>query len=261
MAQVLIIAYTAFVHDGRVKRHAEALAARGDAGDVISLRSGHDGLRNGVNVIGIPIDRYRGASRAGYLKSYLRFFTEAARLGFRMGRVKPYDMVITSTLPPIPPSSARCRRAGWEACDSRRPRHHAELYQEKFGGRRGAIGARMLMFLERWCAGFADRVFAVIRCTACAWERAGDVGTQNHGGDEFAAAERLQADGARRGSTGKCVLVCHRTITQRLGIDTAIKAVSLLADHIRGLDLRVIGGGDYLEQARTLALRCRYTYG
>ena len=68
MARVLIIAYTTYIHDGRVKRHAEALAARGDAVDVISLRSGHEGLQHGVNVIGIPIDRYRGASRAGYLK-------------------------------------------------------------------------------------------------------------------------------------------------------------------------------------------------
>lgn len=73
MTRVLIIAYTTFIHDGRVKRHAEALAARGDKVDVIALRSGPEGMQNGVNVIGIPIDRYRGASRIGYLKSYLSY--------------------------------------------------------------------------------------------------------------------------------------------------------------------------------------------
>ena len=57
MARILIIAYTTFVYDGRVKRHAESLAARGDSVDVIALRSGHEGLQNGVNVIGVPMDR------------------------------------------------------------------------------------------------------------------------------------------------------------------------------------------------------------
>ncbi len=89
MARVLIIAYTTYVHDGRVKRHAEALAARGDTVDVISLFSGHDGFQHGVNVIGIPIQRYRGASRASYLSSYLRFFSRAARRSYRQGRANP----------------------------------------------------------------------------------------------------------------------------------------------------------------------------
>lgn len=31
MARTLIIAYTKYIHDSRVRRHAEALAERGDA--------------------------------------------------------------------------------------------------------------------------------------------------------------------------------------------------------------------------------------
>ena len=89
MARVLIIAYTTFGHDGRVKRHAEALAARGDSVDVISLRSGHEGPQNGVNVIGVPIERYRGDSRVRYVASYLRFFSCAARLAYKLGRGNP----------------------------------------------------------------------------------------------------------------------------------------------------------------------------
>jgi hypothetical protein len=99
MARVLIIAYTRFAHDGRVKRHAEALAARGDSVDAITLRNGHDGMRNGVNVIGLPVERYRGSKRALYLASYLRFFAGAARLAFKLGRSNPYDVVIACTLP------------------------------------------------------------------------------------------------------------------------------------------------------------------
>src|SRR5260370_13574975 len=56
-------------------------------------------------------------------------------------------------------------------------------------------------------------------------------------------------------SSPECVLACHGTITRRLGIDTAIKAVSLLVDRIATVRLRVLGGGDYLEEARRLASR------
>ncbi|MGO9060760.1 MAG: glycosyltransferase family 4 protein [Candidatus Binataceae bacterium] len=256
MARVLIIAYTTFIHDGRVKRHAEALAARGDSVDVISLRSGHEGLQNGVNVIGIPIDRYRGASHAGYLKSYLRFFSKAARLGYRMGRVKPYDVVITCTLPDTAVLSALPAR--WLGSRVILDVHDTmpELYQDKFGGRRGAMGARMLMFLERACAVFADRVFAVHQLHRLRLEEAGIPARKITVVMNSPQPSIFNQAAARAGgSPGNCVLVCHGTITRRLGIDTAIKAVSLLVDRIPGLQMRVIGGGDYLEQARTLASR------
>src|SRR5262249_15385760 len=146
---------------GRVKRHAEALAARGDDVDVITLSTGHEGFQHGVNVIGIPIQRYRGASRTGYLGSYMRFFSRAARLGYQRGRANPYDVVITCTLPDAAVLSALpARRFGsrviLDVHDTM-----PELYQDKFGGRRGALGARLLMSVERLSAAFADRVLAV----------------------------------------------------------------------------------------------------
>ena len=256
MARVLMIAYTTFIHDGRVKRHAEALAARGDSVDVIALRSGHEGRQNGVNVIGIAIDRYRGASRASYLKSYLRFFTKAARLGYQMGRVKPYDVVITCTLPDTAVFSALPAR--WLGSRVILDVHDTmpELYQDKFGGRRGALGARLLMLLERLCAGFADRVFAVHQPHRLRLQKAGIPERKITVVMNSPQPRIFNSASARsHGSDGNCVLVCHGTITRRLGIDTAIKAVSLLIDRIPGVQLRVIGGGDYLEQARTLASR------
>ncbi|HZY60373.1 MAG TPA: glycosyltransferase, partial [Candidatus Binataceae bacterium] len=256
MARVLIIAYTTYVHDGRVKRHAEALAARGDSVDVIALRSGTEGLQHGVNVMGIPIQRYRGASRASYLSSYVRFFTTAARLGYRLGRVNPYDVVIACTLPDTAVLSALPAR--W--CGSRviLDIHDTmpELYQEKFGGRRGALGAKALMVMERLCAGFADRVFAVHQLHRMRLERAGippqkiTVVMNSPQPRIFKIARYGAAQ-----SSPECVLACHGTITRRLGIDTAIKAVSLLVDRIATVRLRVLGGGDYLEEARRLASR------
>jgi hypothetical protein len=61
--RVLIIAYTNYIYDGRVKRHAEALADRGDHVDVISHDSLNAGDNKGVQLIGIEMPRYRGQSR------------------------------------------------------------------------------------------------------------------------------------------------------------------------------------------------------
>ena len=46
MARVVLIAYTTYIHDGRVKREAEALANRGDRVDAITLKAGRTGLIN-----------------------------------------------------------------------------------------------------------------------------------------------------------------------------------------------------------------------
>ena len=74
VARFLMIAYTTYMHDGRVKRHAEALAERGDHVDVICLATGEKPITNGVNVIGLPMPRYRGESKSAYFEVTPGFF-------------------------------------------------------------------------------------------------------------------------------------------------------------------------------------------
>jgi glycosyltransferase involved in cell wall biosynthesis len=256
MARVLIIAYTNFAFDGRVKRHAEALAARGDSVDVIALSSGHEGMQNGVNVIGVELKRYRGSSHTRYLASYLRFFTVAARLGYQLGRGNPYDVVIACTLPDFAvlstlPARLHGSRVILDVHDTM-----PELYQDKFGGRRGALGARLLMLLERVCAGFADRVFAVHQLHRVRLQSAGIPAGKISVVMNSPQPRIFQAAGNRAVQNGgPCTLVCHGTVTRRLGVDCAIKAVALLVTRIPGVQLRVIGGGDYLAQVQGLVER------
>jgi glycosyltransferase involved in cell wall biosynthesis len=184
----------------------------------------------------------------------MRFFSRAARLGYQRGRANPYDVVITCTLPDAAVLSALpARRFGsrviLDVHDTM-----PELYQDKFGGRRGALGARLLMSVERLSAAFADRVLAVHQLHRMRLVQAGipaekiTVVMNSPQPSIFKAASHPGPQGAER-----CMLVCHGTITRRLGIETAIKAVSLLVDRIPDVELRVIGGGDYLEAARGLA--------
>ncbi|HEY2523547.1 MAG TPA: glycosyltransferase family 4 protein [Candidatus Binataceae bacterium] len=258
MARFLVIAYTTYVHDGRVKRHAEALAERGDHVDVLCLDSGHNGTIRGVNVIGLKMPRYRGASRSSYMRSYLRFFAKASWAVTRLSLAERYDVAIVCTMPDAAvlcalPARLRGSRIVLDIHDTM-----PELYQEKFGGRRGAVGARLLMLGERTSAGCADTVLAVHALHRARLIRAGiperKIRTVMNAPNPalFSAAPA-----APRRANGQFVLACHGTLTHRLGLDIAIEAIALARTQVSGLRLMVIGGGDHLDTARRLVARRR----
>jgi len=255
VARILLIAYTTYVHDGRVKRHAEALAERGDHIDVICLDSGHNGVLDGVNVIGLKMPRYRGASRSSYVRSYLKFFARASWAALRRSLVQRYDIVIVCTMPDAAvlcalPAKLLGSKVVLDIHDTM-----PELYQDKFGGRRGAIGARLLMLEERSSASCADTVLAVHALHRARLIQAGvpehKIRTVMNAPDPtvFSATPegRDRADGA-------FTLACHGTLTRRLGLDIAIEAIALVRPRIPGLRMMVIGTGDYLEAARQLVV-------
>lgn len=256
MAHILVIAYTTYVHDGRVKRHAEALAERGDHVDVICLDSGHNGMLSGVNVIGLRMPRYRGARRSSYVRSYLRFFAKASWTALRLSLVERYDVVVVCTMPDAAVLCALPARLLGSKIVLDIHDTMPELYQDKFGGRRGALGARLLMLEERTSAGCADRVLAVHALHRTRLVQAGvpahKIRTVMNAPDPtlFCAMpnRRDRAD-------GRFTLTCHGTVAHRLGLDIAIEAIALVRPRIPGLRLLVIGTGDYLETAKQLVGR------
>ena len=257
MSRFLVIAYTSYVRDGRVKRHAEALAGRGDEVDVICL--GSDQLRsgNGVNLIGIEMPRYRGSNRAAYMRSYLRFFTRAAALALRRSIAARYDAALVCSMPDAVVVCAVAlkllgTRLILDVHDTM-----PELYLYKFSGRRGAFGARLLQLEERASALVANRVLAVHDLHRIRLEAAGipaekiRVVLNSPDPRIFSSLDR------RRTRTEFFTLVCHGTITRRLGLDVAFKAIGLLRETIPTLRLMVIGDGDYLPAARDLVAQMR----
>ena len=257
MSRILVIAYTTYIHDGRVKRHAEALTQRGDHVDVLCLDCGSNGPINGVNVIGLRMPRYRGASRSSYVGSYLRFFAMASRRTLQLSREAPYDIVVVCTMPDAAvlcalPARFFGSRIVLDIHDTM-----PELYQEKFNGRRGAIGARLLMLEERLSARCADMVLAVHEPHRARLVSAGlprdkiRVVMNAPDGEIFRPVERLYTNG----KDAPFSLICHGTLTRRLGLDLAIEALGLVRPRIRGASLTVIGAGDFLDQAHALTDR------
>lgn len=253
MSRVLLIAYTHYARDGRVKRHAESLAARGDRVDVISLGVEQSGPANGVNVIGLPVVRYRGGSRLRYLLSYLGFFARAAAKAVELSRIAPYQIAIVCTMPDAAIVSALPLRAFGTRIVLDVHDTMPELYLDKFGGTRGALGARVLRLEERICGALADRVLAVHQAhgerLAAAGIAAGKIRVVVNSPDPriFTGNRRIAPAG------DSFTIVCHGTIARRLGLDTALRALHMARRSIPNAHLRIIGDGDQLAELQALA--------
>ncbi len=254
VSRILIVAYTHYLRDGRVRRHAEALAARGDSVDVISLDYSDSGVHNGVNVVGLRIARYRGSSRTRYMRSYFEFFARAATTALKLNSSNHYDVAIVCTMPDAAIVSALPLRMFGTRLVLDIHDTMPELYRDKFGGRRGALGARLLMAEERFCASLADRVLAVHKPHADRLVLAGIPERKIRvvpNSPDPSIFKRLKPRAADRGMT----IVCHGTVTNRLGLDIALNALDLLRGRLPGLKLTVIGEGDHLDQVRSLTAR------
>jgi glycosyltransferase involved in cell wall biosynthesis len=251
VARALVIAYTYYIHDGRVKRHAEALARRGDQVDVICLDK--PGNVNGVNIIGLDTPRYRGSSRSSYIGNYIYFFARAAMIATRMSIGNPYDVVIACTMPDaVVLCTLGLRLMGTRVVldvHDTMP----ELYRDKFGGRRGAFGARLLQIQERLSAACADRVLAVHDPHRSRLEQSGIKSDKIRVVMNSPDARIFKFHPRRdEESDGAFTVACHGTLARRLGLDVAIKAVAILRERIPALRLLVVGEGDYLPEARAL---------
>jgi glycosyltransferase involved in cell wall biosynthesis len=255
VARFLIIAYTAYLHDGRVKRHAEALTERGDQVDVISLANGEPPVINGVNLIGMQMPRYRGSSKTAYLGSYIRFFAMAANKAARLSLNQRYDAVIVCTMPDAVVVCAILPKILGSKIVLDVHDTMPELYRDKFGGTRGAVGGKLLMLEERissWCA---DRVLAVHDLHRDRLQEAG-VPARKIRVVTNSPDPRIFNLGRNGHQPSKnFTLICHGTVTPRLGLDLLISAVDSLRSEIPNLSLKVIGQGDGLASSRAFVDR------
>jgi glycosyltransferase involved in cell wall biosynthesis len=255
VARLLMIAYTTYVNDGRVKRHAQALADRGDHIDVICLANPQQGLRDGVNVIGLRMNHYRGSSRVRYIFSYLRFFADATLTASRLCWQSRYDAVIVCTMPDAAvlcaiPARLMGAKVVLDIHDTM-----PELYRDKFCGVRGRVGARMLQIEECASTAMAHRVLAVHDLHRQRLEEAGVRAAKirvvvNTPDSRIFSRRKIPPAAAH-----DFRIVCHGTVARRLGVDVAIEAMGILRKWIPSARLLLIGSGDYLPDARALAKR------
>jgi glycosyltransferase involved in cell wall biosynthesis len=247
MADILMVAYTNYRRDPRVKREAEALVEAGHRVVFLARRQAGEPNREtvgGVELVKLPALKAKCTSFAEYLADYLLFFAmvslHLARHPFR------YRLVHVNNMPDF------LALAAWLPRLLGRPVIHdvhdlmPELYLEKFDSGDGHWVVRALKLQERWAGKFASAVLTVEErlkdiLSGRGIPRAKIHVLMNLPDDRiFAprAAPPRKADGAR------FVLVYHGTLARRLGLDIAIMAAHKARAAVPRLELRIIGGGE-----------------
>jgi glycosyltransferase involved in cell wall biosynthesis len=238
----------------RVQREAEALVEAGWEVDVLCLRTPGEPDRdscNGVAVHRLPVDLDK-RSLALQLASWTWFLVRAAARLTALHRRRAYDTVQVHNLPDYLVFAAAVPKASGATVVLDLHDLLPEFFAGRFGTERWPWLARLVRLQERLSCRFADHVITVTD----QWrdrlvERGVPADTITvvmnvADGRVFRPVPRPPDDG-----DGPSVIY-HGTVTERYGLDLALRAVDMLRDELPGLHLTIRGGGDFVDDLHRL---------
>lgn len=260
--RICSIAYTEYSCDQRVTREAEALAGRGDTVHFIGLSEGlgkAEESKNGVRITRIRLGRYRGKNPFKYVLSYVCFFIAASAIMLARHLKQGYDVIHVHTMPDFMvfvalPAKLLGAKVILDVHDTM-----PELWQSKFGVPARHILVRLVMVQERVSCWFADRVVAVHEPHRNLLEKRGvppsklatimnvpDPKTLGPVKGSSWASPTEDRDSLR--------LVYHGTVSQRLGLDIALRAFVQVLELFPNARFDIYGSGDAGPAIRDLIL-------
>lgn len=256
--RILVIRQASITFDPRVRREVAALLDAGHEVDVISLRDAGEARRERSGTLTI----YRlpsalqvpGSSGPGYVLRYGAFLLLAALLSGALHVRRRYALVQVHSLPDVLVFAAVIPKLLGARVVLDLHEMMTEFFAAKFGAARGSLPWRAVAFAEQASIRFADFAFTCTNEMRDAFvARGADPGSL---GVVLNASEEDLFDVGRHPPRGSdddgFVILCHGSVEQRYGIDTAIEAVALLRDDIPGLRLQIMGTGSYVEEAHAL---------
>jgi glycosyltransferase involved in cell wall biosynthesis len=263
MARICMVVYAQYPEDTRVRREAEALAARGDSVDVVCLRAATPGTRifNGVRIFPVAAAKYSGGSGLAYLASYLTFFVGASVRLAALHLRRRYHVIQVHTMPDFLVFTALFPRLLGARVLLDVHDLMPELYQSKYSLPADHPAVRLLTWMERCSVCFADAAIAVHQPHL-------DVLVQ-HGNPRgkfiilmnlpdpalFGAGIDPSAFSVQRSpsTAAPLRLIYHGTISRRHGLDVALAALARLRNEGCDVRLRITGVGDDLPHLREQA--------
>ncbi len=157
--RVGMLVISEYESDARVRRQAEALVERGDEVTVLALHSpGRPEVEmiDGVKVVHLPTQKYRGESSMSYIKLYGGFAARAAARMVRWGR--KFDVVQAHSMPEALVFSATWQRALRVPVVLDVHDLTSELFSSKFENKNALMAA--VRFSERASFKFANEVLS-----------------------------------------------------------------------------------------------------
>jgi glycosyltransferase involved in cell wall biosynthesis len=252
--RVLMIVFSYYPADPRVRREAEAMIDAGCEVDVICLRDKGQTTRdtvNGVRVFRLPPQRCRGG-KIRYIWEYLLFITLSLLKAGLLHMSRFYRIVHVHNMPDVLVCSALIPRilGAKLILDLHDPM--PEVFMAKYGMDASHPVIRTLRFLEKW----SIRVSSMVLTPNIAFRKLfisrgcppGKIHIIMNSPQESIFQASDQSGVKKKNNSDAFVVMYHGTIVERNGLGVAVEAVGRLRDKIPNLLLEVYGSGDYVEQ-------------
>lgn len=250
-----MLAYTFYEGDNRVRRYAEALAARGDLVDAIALaREGKaetDTIR-GVRVLRIQKRKVDESGPLSYLvKLLLFFFRSAWRVTLEHLR-NPYDVIHVHSVPDFEVFATLIPRILGAKVILDIHDIVPEFYASKFKVSERSMVFRLLVFLERCSIAFSNHVIISNhlwyqkliqrsvkpqKCTTII---------------NYPDRSIFSRHGCAARANGAFTLCYPGTLNWHQGVDIAVEAVALLHEQAPNLKFLIFGNGPDREKLSSI---------
>lgn len=249
-----MVVHAYYPADPRVRREAEALLEDGWAVDIICLRGRGERPTEdygSAKVHRLPVRRHRGSGLAVYLIEYLVFFLLASLRVTWLHLQRHYDVVQVHNMPDFLVFTALLpqllgARVVLDIHDL-----VPELYMLKFGGSQNHPIVRITRWVERKSTAFADHVITAgkpFRRRLTARNLPPDKVTVIMNSADPRLFRPVQRAETRFRKNGCLTLMYHGSLSERYGLDIAIKAVDRLRSKIPGLQFYIYGQGETADK-------------
>ncbi len=255
-----MVAYTEYSTDARIRREAETLASlSGFDVRLLSLREGpapREYEKNGVVIHELPIAKYQGKKSTRYILSYVRFMLLAF---FKINQLLlrgALDLVHVHNMPDFLVFSAIVPRLVGKKLVLDVHDTILETFKVKFGWGGNGLLPSVLRLEERVSFAIAHRITCVNDVQREALLRRGVPPAKTYVSMNVPDPNLFngvkEAFATKDHNRGSFRVVYHATISKRLSLDVAIRAVVSLRSQIQGLEFHIVGSGDDLEEFERL---------
>jgi glycosyltransferase involved in cell wall biosynthesis len=264
---VCIVRHSFYPFELNVKREAEALLEDGYTVHVICLRGDDEEpheVVDGVEVHRLPVGHRRGKIWR-YLIEYNAFFILASFKLMALDLKHRFAAIQVNTMPDYLVFTTIVPRLAGAKVILHMHEPMPELFTTMFDRWYGGLFVSAIKLAEKLSLKYADRVLTVTRDMRDNFgSRGADVNKitviVNVPDDRFFRldryghlAEKVAEIKKEERRAGRFRVLCHGAIERRYGIDLVVRAIARLADEIPGIEFRLMGQGDYLDNVLALA--------
>lgn len=256
-----MITYSHYEYDNRVRRYAEALAARGDEVEVLAVCPGPDAPREiwleGVHVTRLVPKQRLKESVAAYSWQVFRFCLAAGAVMAKRSWTKRYDLMHVHNMPDFVVFAALVPKLFGARVILDLHDLVPELFHDKLSGWKSKLAGWFLRLQERVSAAFADHVIISnhlwvedIVARSAKREKC-SVFINNVDTRVFRPHTRTRTDDRK-------IILFHGSVSHHQGVDLVISAMPAVLERVPNAEFHIYGGSAEMpaleEQARRLGI-------